>query len=112
MMIFVLGLSWITSSLQVFVRDISQIIAVILQFGFWITPIVWNFSALPPSYQLWFKLNPMFYIVDGYRKSFLTHEFFWINWQNTLYFWVGTLVVLLIGVVLFRRLRPHFADVL
>lgn len=112
MMIFVLGLSWITSSLQVFVRDTAQIIAVILQFGFWITPVVWSFAALPPTYQLWFKLNPMFYIVDGYRRSFLTHEWFWINWQNTLYFWVGALVILLAGVVLFRRLRPHFADVL
>lgn len=112
MMIFILGLSWITSCLQVFVRDIAQIIGVILQFGFWLTPIVWNFSIMPSEYQFWFKLNPMFYIVDGYRRSFITGEPFWGNSENALYFWGVTLVILLIGVVLFRRLRPHFADVL
>lgn len=112
MMIFVLGISWITSSLQVFVRDISQIIGVILQFGFWITPIVWDFSIVPSEYQFWFKLNPMFYIVDGYRKSFITAELFWTNSENALYFWGVTIVILLIGVLLFKKLRPHFADVL
>lgn len=110
--VFILGLSWVTSCLQVFVRDIMQIINVILQFGFWLTPICWNFNIVPPEYQFWFKLNPMFYIVDGYRRSFLLNEPFWGNSENALYFWGVTLVILLIGVVLFRRLRPHFADVL
>ena len=112
MMVFVLGLSWISSSLQVFMRDISQIIGVILQFGFWLTPVVWNFDIVPKEWQLYFKLNPMFYIVDGYRKSFITSESLVTNPENALYFWVVTLIILLIGVVLFKKLRPHFADVL
>lgn len=111
-MIFLLALSWVVSSLQVFVRDISQIVSVILQFGFWITPICWNFDIVPDNHKFWFKLNPVFYIVDGYRKSFLYHEPFWNNGYWTLYFWLFTFVILIIGVVLFRKLRPHFADVL
>lgn len=112
MMVFVLGLSWITSSLQVFARDISQIIAVILQFGFWLTPIMWDFNLLPDGYKFWFKFNPMFYIVDGYRKSFITAEPFWTNSRDGLYFWGITLIILIVGVLLFRKLKPHFADVL
>lgn len=113
MMILLLGLSWIVSSLQVFAKDVAQMVSVILQFGFWLTPIVWNFNLVPFEYQFWFKLNPMFYIVDGYRRSFLFSEPFWGD-QQVLgwYFWGVTLVILIIGVFLFRKLRPHFADVL
>jgi len=112
MLIFLLGMGWITASLQVFVKDISQIINVLLQFGFWLTPIVWNFDLLPEKWQFIFKFNPAFYLVDGYRNSFIYHEGFWIYWQSGVYFWGITLVVLVIGVFLFRKLRSHFADVL
>lgn len=113
LMVLLLGLSWVLSCLQVFVKDVAQIVSVLLQFGFWITPIVWQFDLVPWKYQFWFKLNPVFYIVDGYRKTFVFHEPFWRDQQLLgLYFWLFTLVVLIFGVYLFRKLRPHFADVL
>lgn len=113
MMILLLGLSWVTSSLQVFVKDVAQVVGVILQFGFWLTPIVWSFDLVPKEWHFWFKLNPMFYIVDGYRKSFLFGEAFWKDQQFLgLYFWVFTFIVLISGVFLFRKLKPHFSDVL
>lgn len=112
MIIFLLGLSWIVSSLQVFVKDVAQIISVILQFGFWLTPMLWNFNILPEKYHFLFKLNPMFYIVEGYRNSFLYHVPFWKNPNMTIYFWVITIAVLIIGTIIFRKLKSHFADVL
>lgn len=112
LLVFMLGISWITSSLQVFIKDVGQVINVILQFGFWLTPIVWDFDLLPAKWQFIFKFNPIFYLVEGYRKSFIYHEGFWTYWQSGVYFWVITLVILVIGVFLFRKLRPHFADVL
>ena len=111
-MVLLLGLSWITSSLQVFVKDVVQVINVILQFGFWFTPIVWDFNLVPQHYEWFFRLNPMFYIVEGYRKSFIYGEPFWGDLEFALYYWVVTLAILLVGVLLFKRLRPHFADVL
>jgi teichoic acid transport system permease protein len=112
LMVLLLGLSWITSSLQVFVKDVVQVINVILQFGFWFTPIVWDFNLVPQHYEWFFRLNPMFYIVEGYRKSFIYGEPFWGDLEFALYYWVVTLAILLVGVLLFKRLRPHFADVL
>lgn len=112
MTIMLLGLCWITASLQVFIKDIAQIINVILQFGFWLTPIMWNPQILPQEYEFLFKFNPMFYIVDGYRNSFLYHVPFWTNADITIYFWAGTIATLIIGATLFRKLKPHFADVL
>lgn len=112
MSIFLLGLSWIFASLQVFSKDVSQIVSIILQFGFWITPVVWKFDMVPKQYQIYFLFNPMFYIVDGYRRSFIFHEPFWERWQMTIYFWLITSAILLLGIFLFKKLRPHFADVL
>jgi ABC-type polysaccharide/polyol phosphate export permease len=112
MMVLLLGLSWITSSLNVFVKDISQILTIVLLFLFWLTPIFWDFNIIPPKLQILFKLNPMFYIVDGYRNSFIYHVPFWVNYKFAIYYWVFTGLALLMGAYLFKKLKPHFADVL
>ena len=110
--VLVLGLSWITSSLVIFLRDIGQIVAMVLQFGFWLTPIFWSFKMVPEQYHFIFKLNPVYYIVEGYRNSFIYNIWFWEYPNLTVYFWIETLALFAIGALLFRRLRPHFADVL
>jgi ABC-type polysaccharide/polyol phosphate export permease len=107
-----LGLSWITSSVNIFARDTSQIVGVILQFGFWATPIFWDVSIMPTPVQFALKLNPMYYIVQGYRDSFIYFVPFWHHWQMTLYYWGLTGFVFILGATIFLRLRPHFADVL
>ena len=58
------------------------------------------------------KLNPMYYIVAGYRDSLINGVWFWERWELTLYFWGFTLVTLCVGVFTVKRLRIHFADVL
>ncbi len=110
--VLVLGLSWITSSIVIFFKDMGQFISMILQFGFWLTPIFWNMSMVPQKYQWLIKLNPMFYIIEGYRNSMIYHKWFWQDWHITLYFWIVTSIVFIIGALTFRKLRPHFADVL
>lgn len=109
---FILGLSWITSSLVVFLRDLGQIINIVIQFGFWLTPIFWSFKIMPEKYLFIFKLNPMYYIIEGYRDSFINNVWFWNHYNLTINFWMITSAVLIIGIMLFRKLRPHFADVL
>jgi len=105
-----LGLGWIFSALNVFVRDIDQAVPIILQIGFWATPIFWNLSMIPQKMQLIFKLNPMFYIVEGYRDSFIYAKPFWHHPYQTLYFWIVSLVLFYLGAIIFKKLKPHFAD--
>lgn len=109
-----IGLSFITASITVLFRDMAQIVSICLQFGVWATPIMWHptmFAGLEP--YIWiFKLNPLYYIVEGYRASFLEDRGFWTQPKDTLYFWVFTIVVFLVGLKLFKKLKPHFADVL
>jgi lipopolysaccharide transport system permease protein/teichoic acid transport system permease protein len=107
------GLAWLTSSLVVFMRDIGQLVAMVLQFLFWLTPIFWSAKILPAKYLNLIKLNPVYYIVEGYRESFLYHTWFWQkHYALTVYFWLVTGFFFVVGAVVFRRLRPHFADVL
>ena len=107
-----LGLSWLTSSLTVFLRDIRQLVAMLLQFGFWGTPIFWNLKMIPEQFHFLLKLNPAYYLVEGYRQSFIYREWFWEHLCLTAYFWALTAAVMLFGAWCFKKLRPHFADVL
>jgi ABC-type polysaccharide/polyol phosphate export permease len=109
---FVFGLSLVTATLVIFLKDIGQIVAMIIQFGFWVTPIFWSLKIIPEQYQWMLKCNPMYYIVNGYRDSFINQEWFWNLGYTSIGFWMATGSIVLMGVFLFKKLRPHFADVL
>lgn len=110
--VLLLGISWITSSLTVFARDVGQVVGVLLQFGFWLTPIFWSPGIMPEAVRPFISLNPFYYIVDGYRGSLLYKTWFWQEPGLTIYFWAVTGIIFVFGALLFNRLRPHFADVL
>ncbi|CAI6082024.1 ABC transporter permease [Cohnella sp. JJ-181] len=110
--LFTIGLSWITSALNVFFKDVGQIVSIILQFGFWLTPIFWSFSLVPLKYRIIFEVNPLFYIIQGFRDTFVDQVWFWEHYKQTPYFWFLTLFFLVFGSYLFKKLRPHFSDVL
>jgi lipopolysaccharide transport system permease protein/teichoic acid transport system permease protein len=112
MLALLLGLGWLTSSTNIFVRDVSKIVGVIIQFGFWLTPIFWKINRFPDQYQWLFKLNPIYYIVTGYRDSLITQTAFWSKPKDTLYYWVIAMLLMYIGISVFRKLRPHFAEVI
>lgn len=109
---FTFGLSLITSSLIIFLKDVGQIVGMLLQFGFWGTPIFWSLKMIPTEYQCFFKINPMYYIIEGYRGSFIYHKWFWELGDINFSFWIITILVMCSGVIVFNKLRPHFADVL
>jgi ABC-type polysaccharide/polyol phosphate export permease len=107
-----LGLGLAVSALNVFVRDVGQIVNVALQVGFWATPIFWDISMMPEGLKPLVMLNPMFYVVQGYRESFIYFSPFWAHPVETLYFWFVALATFAVGALIFKRLKPQFADVL
>jgi lipopolysaccharide transport system permease protein/teichoic acid transport system permease protein len=112
MIVLLLGLSWMTSALIVFLKDVGQIVTMGLQFGFWLTPIFWAIDMVPVKYQFFIKLNPAYYIIQGYRDSFIHKVWFWEHPLYSAYYWGVTALLFVAGAVIFNRLRPHFADVL
>lgn len=111
-LVLALGISYATSAIMVFFKDLGQIVAIILQIGIWFTPIMWSYSIIPSRYQWIFKLNPMYYIVEGYRDSFINHVWLIERYNQTIYFWVITIAMFVIGTAIFKKLKVHFADVL
>jgi lipopolysaccharide transport system permease protein/teichoic acid transport system permease protein len=67
---------------------------------------------MPPGLQVIFKGNPMFYIVQGYRESFIYFTPFWSHPFQTLYFWGISIALFATGALIFRKLKPQFPDVL
>lgn len=110
--LLLLGLCWLLSALAPFVKDVVNIVGVIIQIGFWATPIFWSPERMSPAVQNLLKINPMFYICRGYRDSFVDNVWFWQRGYTNIVFWVETLILLVAGALLFKRLRPQFADVL
>ncbi len=110
--ILTLGLSWCFSSIQLFIRDCGHLLEVAVQIFFWATPIIWSYKMLPEKFYFLMKLNPVFYLIEGYRNTFIYGVWFFEDWALGLYYWSITLIVFVSGAFVFKKLKPHFADVL
>jgi len=105
------GLGYLTAGLTVFLRDIPQTLSVILNFWFYLTPIVYPASVIPEQWRVWiFWLNPMAAISEVYRDLILIGEVkHWGEWGTAC---LISAAVFYGGLSVYRRLRPAFADVL
>ena len=112
MFILVLGMCYTTSAVMVFFKDLGQIINIALQIGMWATPILWDMGTISPKAQMLVKINPLVYIVNGYRNTIYGQKWFFEDFYSTMYFWIFTVVIFGIGALVFKRLKVHFADVL
>lgn len=112
MIVLVYAIGKMTAALILFFRDLGQIVNIVLQIGVWATPIIWSYVIVPEEFQWIVKVNPVFYIVEGYRDSFFNKQWFFESPVLSVYFWVVTIVLLVIGNTVFKKMRPHFADVL
>lgn len=110
--VLALGLGLIVAALTVIVRDVQQALVSFLNVWFWLTPVAWAASALPPRGRALLLLNPAAYVVSGYRHSLLPTFFAGPSATDTIAFWTIASGFLLAGSALFRRLRPHFWECL
>jgi len=108
--VLAMGLGFLTSAVVVFFKDMRQLLTIILQFGIYLTPILWSQNDIPDGWHWFITLNPMAYIVDGYRAAIFGDLSF--DPLSTAIFWSMTIFVLIAGSIVFHKLRPHLADVL
>lgn len=109
---FMVAISLITSSLVVISRDIEFLINSFIVLIFWVTPILWSVNNLSGLIATIVKLNPFYYVIQGFREAMLGQVWFWESPALMLYYWLVTGVLFLIGIFVHGRLRNHFADVL
>ena len=103
-----LGLGLLLGTLHVFFRDVGQFVAVLLQFWFWLTPIVYPLHTIPDRFQPLLLMNPMQPIVAGYQSIFLHHAM--PNWSALLAPIVAAMICVLGGAWLFLRHADELVD--
>ena len=109
---FSMSIGWLCSAITPFATDVSNIVSIIIQLGFWITPIFWDPSALTDVAAFLVKVNPMYYVCMGYRDCFVYDVPFYRHPLLMTYFWVVTIIIWIIGTKLYKKAKPHFDDVL
>ena len=110
LMLFTLGISWFVSSLNVFVRDVSQVLSVILTFWFWFTPIFYSIDRFPPKMLFLVQWNPLAHFVGGYRDCLLRMRMPDLSVLAVLA--VASLLIFVAGGMFFRKTKREFVDVL
>ena len=109
--LFALGMSWLISALNVFLRDIGQVIGVFVHLWFFMTPIFYPKHLIPEDFQTLYQMNPMLHAVETYRMALLgTPPAADVDMVMSLL--VPGFVLCVIGGLVFRKLKPAFADVL
>ncbi len=104
------GVGWIVSSLQVYLRDTAQVVSVVMTLWFWATPIMITEKQIPPRFHALIELNPMSWIVRAYRYRLLSTQ--WPSWRELSILFFYSAGVFLLGGLFFRHLKRGFADVL
>uniref|UniRef100_A0A7V3ZY72 Transport permease protein n=1 Tax=candidate division WOR-3 bacterium TaxID=2052148 RepID=A0A7V3ZY72_UNCW3 len=108
-LIFVFGMNLILSALMVYFRDLNQIWEIFLNVLFFLSPIVYPKSIIPPEYLSIYMLNPITKFIELYRGILLRDEFYIDE------FLIATLIsvmVFLLGQIVFARMQKRFGEVL
>ena len=104
------GVGWMASSLHVYLRDTGQVLNVVLQFWFWLTPVMISEDLIPARFHPLIAWNPLALIVRAYRERLLSAQ--WPRWEELLTLAVYSGTVFVAGGLFFRHLKRGFADVL
>lgn len=107
---FAMSIGLLLGVLNVFMRDIGQMVPVVLQALFWLTPIVYNITILPERVQHIFKLNPLFPLVTSYQNVLLFNKP--PLWGDLAWLALAAAVLGVASLVVFRRASPEMVDAL
>jgi lipopolysaccharide transport system permease protein len=102
------GLGFLAAAVNVFFRDTAQINGMLLQGWFFLTPIVYPLTIVPEAFVGYMMLNPLAVIVGLYREALLGGTMPALDTLTPLV--IATVVALAVGVAVFNRLKPIFAD--
>ncbi|MBN2866882.1 MAG: ABC transporter permease, partial [Thiotrichales bacterium] len=107
-LLFGMSIGLILGVLNVFIRDIGQIVPVILQLGFWLTPIVYTITIIPEANQHWFDYNPMTHVAGAFQDALLYNKM--IDLYQLSKFIITSILLLALGLFMFKKAAPEMVD--
>lgn len=109
------ALALIMSTFSTIVRDVHMFLNATLRMLLYLSPILWPISSIIDNNVIItiLKLNPLYYLIEGYRASLFGTEWYFItHWQYTFYFWCLIIFLFLFGSTVHVKFRKHFIDYL
>ncbi len=107
---FTIGMTFTTSSLNVFYRDVNPVVQIALQLWLYLTPVAYPLSAVPQKYRLFFLLNPLTAVVEGLRAALVFGRA--PEWDVVAISGAMIATLLIVSIVMFKRMDKYFADVI
>ncbi|PIE39949.1 MAG: phosphate ABC transporter permease [Gammaproteobacteria bacterium] len=107
-LLFCFALSLALSAVQVFLKDVAQVLTPVMMVWFYLTPIIYPASLLPDAAKGLLAANPMAAFISAYRDLLLDNH--WVNWSTWAIMLCTVALALLGGYALFRRLSARFED--
>lgn len=107
-LVFAIGLGMILGVLNVFFRDVGQLFGIIMQFWFWLTPIVYPVSILPDAIRPLVELNPITPLIVAFQQVLVFKM--WPDWPTLVYPTVIGVALCLLGLRLFRQRAGEMVD--
>jgi teichoic acid transport system permease protein len=108
--VFLYSITLLFSTISTIIRDFQVMLQSLMRMLMYFSPILWKTDKLPEIFQTILKLNPLYYIIEGFRKSFLGNGWFYQDLAYMTYFWSLTFLVLLLGSFAHLKFRRHFVD--
>ena len=105
---FAVGLGMCLGVLNVFFRDVGQLFGVVLQFWFWLTPIIYPITILPERFRPMMSLNPMAQLVEAYQNILVSNQ--WPDWNGLLPVALLAILLCTLGAHLFRKHSGEMVD--
>lgn len=106
LILFTMGMTFFFAAANVYYRDVAHIVQVVLAAWFYFTPIIYALDFIPPNRQWLFKLNPIIYVINGFRLSVYYGQL--PKWRSVVASFVCGLVALFIGFTIFRKYQDDF----
>ncbi len=108
LVLFAVGMGVLLGTINVFYRDVEQGVGIVLQFWFWLTPIVYAVDVLPPFARSVISWNPMWPIVRAMQDIFLDHRM--PDWPSLVYPLVLAIGLVMLARLAFNRLAGELVD--
>jgi lipopolysaccharide transport system permease protein len=108
--LFASALGLILGTLNVFMRDVGPVLAVVTQLWFWFTPIVYPLNVVPAEFRSYVELNPLTSVVQGFQQVLLYGAM--PNWQSLIPITVLSFILAIGALIAFRGAAPEMTDVL
>ncbi|MFD1671068.1 ABC transporter permease [Agrilactobacillus yilanensis] len=114
MLSFLFSLNLLSATITVLIRDYQIALQSVMRVLFYLSGVVWDLNStyFPAWLKRIFTLNPLTYIIEGFRNSLLSRHWFWQDGQQMVFFWTFVMLLLLIGTQLYFKFRPRFMDLI